>query len=151
MLGNLSATALLKLLFQNIPFDDIGDSDGLQPSAAAGQFYVALHSADPGPNGSQATNEVAYTGYARVGVVRSAAGFSVVGNVVTNAAPIVFPPCTGGSSVGLWFSFGTLGTGAGTVLVRGQLDPAIPISDGTTPAFEAGELGSEWQVEDEAA
>jgi hypothetical protein len=147
MFGHASANSLLKLLFQNIAFDDVGDSDGLQPSAVAGSFYGALHSADPGPNGDQSTNEIAYSGYARVAVARGS-GFSVVQNVLTNAAPVVFPPCVGGSAVGLWFSFGLLGAGGGVILARGQLDPAIPISDGTTPAFNAGELGAILDVEE---
>jgi len=68
----------LKLVFQNLDHPDIGDAAGLQNSAAAGNVYVALHTADPA-GGNQSTSEATYTGYGnRIAVVRSAAGWTVV-------------------------------------------------------------------------
>ena len=69
-MSNVSETALLNLLFKNQAWANVGDASGLQPSVAPGSFFIALHTADPGEAGDQSTNEVAYTGYARVGVVR---------------------------------------------------------------------------------
>lgn len=61
-------------------------------------IYLALHTADPGEAGTQATSEAAYTSYARVAKARnSATDFTVSGNSVTNATEILFPTCTGGS------------------------------------------------------
>jgi hypothetical protein len=76
--GNSLLINMLKLLFQNLDFANIGDAGGLQNSATAGNLYVSLHTADPGAAGNQTTNECAYTSYARVAVERSATGWTVV-------------------------------------------------------------------------
>ena len=73
-MSNASETNLLLLLFNNTDWANVGDAGGLQNSATAGSFYVALHSSDPGDAGDQSTNEISYTGYARVAVARSGAG-----------------------------------------------------------------------------
>lgn len=83
-MSNASETALLNLLFNNTDWANVGDAAGLQNSATAGSFYVALHTGDPGEAGTQATNEATYTGYARVAVARSGAGWTVTGNQVTS-------------------------------------------------------------------
>lgn len=138
--GNTFENQLALLLFQNANVADIGDATGLRGSTAAGSLYVALHSSDPGEAGDQATNEVAYTGYARAAVARSAAGWNVVANAISNAAAIAWPLCSGGSAVATHFSIGTLGSGAGKVLVRGALSPSITVSSGVTPTLQVGEL-----------
>ncbi len=91
--SNAAETAILELLFNNTDFANIGDAGGLQNSATAGSFYVALHTADPGEAGNATTNEAAYTNYARVAVARTAGGWTVSGNSVTNTAQITFPQC----------------------------------------------------------
>lgn len=68
---------ILDLLFNNEAATGIGDAGGLLPSAAAGNLYVSLHTADPGAGGDQTTNEAAYTSYARVAVARTVAGWTV--------------------------------------------------------------------------
>lgn len=75
-MGNAAEAALLDLLFLNTDWAGVGDAGGLQNSATAGSFYVALHTSDPGEAGTQATNEIAYTSYARVAVARSAGGWT---------------------------------------------------------------------------
>ena len=60
-MSNIGETALLNLLFKNQAWANVGDASGLQPSAAAGNFYVRLHSADPGETGTGDTSEIAYT------------------------------------------------------------------------------------------
>ena len=42
-------------------------------------FYVALHTADPGEAGDQTTSECDFTGYARVAVSRDGAGWGGLG------------------------------------------------------------------------
>lgn len=96
--GSAFTTDLLKLIFQNIDIANIGDAGGLRGSVTPGNLYVALHSADPGEAGTQATNEIAYTGYARIAVARSAAGWTVTGGQVSNAALVTFGLCTAGSA-----------------------------------------------------
>ena len=138
-MSNTSETAFLNLLFKNIAWADIGDASGLQPSAAAGSFYVALHSADPADAGDQEVSEIAYTGYARVAVARDA-GFNVAGAVVSNAATVQFGECTAGTATVTHFTVGTALSGAGTVVYRGALGATRNISAGITPLFNAGAL-----------
>lgn len=65
---------LLQLLFNNVDMALVGDATGLRGASAAGSFYLSLHTADPGDAGSQSTSEAAYSGYARVAVVRPPRG-----------------------------------------------------------------------------
>ncbi len=119
--NNSLTTNILKLLFNNTAFANVGDSSGLQPSGAAGSLYVSLHTADPGIAGDQTTSEANYTPYARQPVARSGAGWTVNGNSVTNAATINFPKCTSGSSAVLFAGIGTAGSGTGTLLFSAPL------------------------------
>lgn len=139
-LSNASETALLNLLFNNAAWAGIGDAGGLQPSAASGSLYIALHTADPGDAGVQTTSEAAYTGYARVGIARTAGGFTVSGAQVSNAATIQFGECTAGTAVITHFTVGTAPSGAGSVIYRGSLSATRSISAGITPLFNAGSL-----------
>ena len=139
-MSNASETNLLNLLFNNVDWANVGDAAGLQNSAAAGSFYVALHSADPGDAGNQTTNEVAYTGYGRVAVARSGAGFTVSGAQVSNAATVQFGECTALTATATHFSVGLLSSGAGDILYSGALSASRSISAGITPLFNAGAL-----------
>lgn len=71
----------------------MGDATGLRGSTVAGSLYVSLHTADPDEGGDQTTSETAYTTYARVAVARTAGGWTVSGNTVSNAALVQFPQC----------------------------------------------------------
>jgi hypothetical protein len=126
-------SALLALVFQNTNIANIGDATGLRGAAAAGQLFVALHTADPGEAGTQTTSEVAYTGYARVGLARSSGGFTITGNSVSPAANVDFPACTAGSATATHFSVGVAASGAGMVLYKGAITPTIAIAPGVTP------------------
>ena len=139
-MSNASETNLLLLLFNNTDWANVGDAAGLQNSAAAGSFYVALHTADPGDAGNQSTNEVSYTGYARVAVARTAGGWTVSGNQVSNTATVQFGECTAGSATATHFSVGLLTSGAGDILYSGSLSASRSISSGITPLFNAGAL-----------
>lgn len=134
------STGLLELLLQNLALANIGDASGLQPSSAAGDLYIALHTATPGAGGNQSTNEAAYTGYARVGVVRSSAGWAVSGDAYSNTAAITFGACTAGSETETYFSIGTSSTGAGEILLFGALTSSLAVSAGITPSFATGQL-----------
>jgi hypothetical protein len=126
--------SLLLLIFNNTNIANIGDATGIRSSTAAGSLFMALHTADPGEAGSaQTTSEVSYTGYARVGVARSGAGFVVTGNSVSPAANVDFGACTAGTATATHFSVGTVVSGAGQILYRGALSPTISIAAGVTP------------------
>ena len=136
--SNAFETAYLQLVFQNSNIANIGDATGLRGSTTAGQLFFSLHSADPGEVGTQATSEVSYTGYARVGVARSSAGFTVTDNSVSPAANIDFPACTAGTATATHFSVGVASSGAALVLYKGAISPTIAIAAGVTPRLTTG-------------
>lgn len=133
-------TDLLELLFKNTNIANLGDATGVRGSTAAGNLYVALHTADPGETGKQNTSEIAYTGYARVAVVRSGSGWTVSGNAVSNAAAVTFGACTAGSGTATHFSVGYELSGATKMIGSGALTASLAISAGITPAFAIGQL-----------
>jgi hypothetical protein len=137
---NAAEAALLDLLFLNTDWAGIGDAGGLQNSAAAGSFFISLHTADPGEAGTQTTSEVAYTGYARVAVARTAGGFTRTVSTVANTALVQFPQATGGTATATHFGIGTDSTGAGNLLLKGALNSSLSISNGIQPQFAAGAL-----------
>lgn len=81
-----------------------------------------------------------YTGYARVAVARSGAGFTVSGANVSNAATVQFGECTAGSATATHFSVGLASTSTGDILYSGALSASRSISAGITPLFNAGAL-----------
>lgn len=131
---------LLLHVFNNVAIAGIGDAAGLPASAAAGSLYVSAHTADPGEAGTQATSETTYTGYARAAVARSSAGWTVVGNAVSNTAAVGLPACTGGTNTLTHFGIGTDASGAGKLLYSGPLTASLAVSSGITPSFNAGDI-----------
>jgi len=125
---------LLKLVFNNVGVALIGDATGLLPAGTTGNLYLSLHTADPGDTGSQATNETAYTGYARLAVARSSAGFTVTANAVNLVANADFGQCTAAPGAALThFGIGTSASGAGKLLYSGTLTPNIVMNVGVQP------------------
>lgn len=139
-LTNAAETDLLELLFNNTAWTNVGDAAGLLPSAAAGSMFVSLHTADPTETGSQTSSEATYTSYARIAVARSAGGWTVSGNNVSNTAVVTFPAATGGSDTITHFGIGSDLTGAGNLYMSGILDSSLAVSSGITPEFPIGEL-----------
>ena len=135
--GNTFESDLLKLIFQAVDIANIADDAATSPLT---NLYVSLHSADPGEAGNQTTNEISYTGYGRVAVARSAAGWDISGNAVSNAAVIAFGECGGGTATAAYVGVGTAESGAGKLLYSGQLTANLAISAGITPQFAAGAL-----------
>lgn len=139
-MSNAAEAALLDLLFLNTDWANVGDAAGLQNSAAAGSFYIALHTADPGEAGDQTTSEIAYTSYARVAVARTGGGWTRSVSTISNTALVQFPQCTGGSGTATYFSIGTLSSGAGVIVLSGALSASLAISNGIQPQFAATAL-----------
>ena len=132
--SNTFENDLLLLIFNNTDIALIGDAAGLQNSATAGSLYVGLHTADPGEAGTQSTSEISYTGYARVAVARSGAGWTVTGGSVSPAAAITFGALTAGAGGTVTpFSVGTDSSGTGKLLYKGAVTPNIVVSNGVTP------------------
>jgi hypothetical protein len=139
--SNSFENSLLQLLFNNVDIANIGDAGGLQNSAAAGNLYLALHTADPGEAGNQTTNECAYGSYNRVAVARTVGGWTVVTNTVTNAALGQFPECTSGSETITHVSIGTSAyPTAGVILYSGALTASRSVSTGIQPQFAISSL-----------
>jgi parallel beta-helix repeat protein len=114
--------------------------DSTAPSwASNANFFVRLHSSDPGEAGTAVTNEISYTGYDGVSVSRTT-GFTVSGNTASNAALLQFPLCSGGSATATHFSICTTQNGAGQIIVKGALSASLSISSGIQPQFNTGEL-----------
>ncbi len=143
-LANVAEANFLDHLFVNAAWANIGDATGLPAAATAGNFYISLHTADPGETGDQTTNEATYTGYARVAVPRSSAGWTRSGTAptqVANAALITFAACTGGSNTITHFAVGRAGgAAAGEILFFGALSASLAVSNGITPQFAIGAL-----------
>ena len=132
--GNTFENDLLLLVFNNTNAALIGDATGLRGSTTAGSLYVSLHTGDPGEAGDQTTSEIAYTGYARVAVARSGAGFTVTGNSVSPAATVTFGAMTAGAGgTATHFAIGTAASGTGKVLYKGAISPTISVVNGVTP------------------
>lgn len=122
----------LQLLFTATPIPNIADNASSGPLT---NLYLALHTADPGVSGTQATNEVSYTSYARVAVARTAGGWTYSSGTVNPVATISFPACTGGSATATYFSIGSSPNAgqAGVIYYSGSISPTISISNGVTP------------------
>jgi hypothetical protein len=125
--------ALLRLIFNATAMANIADNAATAPAT---NLYVSLHTADPGEAGTQATNETTYTGYARIPVARTSAGWVVTLNSVSPAASVTFAECTAGTATITHFGVGTAATGAGVLLYSGTITPNLAVSTGVTPLLK---------------
>ena len=139
-MSNAAEAAMLDLLFLNIDWANVGDAAGLQNSAVAGNFYVALHTADPGEAGTQATSECTYTGYARVAIPRTAGGFTRTIDTIANTAAVTFGQCTAGMETATYFSLGVASAGATVILFSGALSASLLIQSPVQPIFAIGTM-----------
>lgn len=136
--SNTFENDLLLLIFNNTDITLIGDAAGLQNSAGVGSLYVSLHTTDPGEAGTQATNETAYTGYARMGVARSVGGWNVASGVVNPVANVDFGECTASAGAAIqYFGVGTDASGAGKLLYSGTMTPNITMAVGVIPRLKS--------------
>lgn len=136
--SNTFENELLLLIFNNTNIANVGDATGLRGASAAGSLYVALHTADPLEAGDQTASEAAYTGYARVAVARSGAGWTVTGNSVSPAANIDFGECTASPGGPIThFSVGVASAGASKILYRGTMTPNITMAVGVIPRVKS--------------
>jgi len=123
----------LKLIFSAVGIANIADNAASGPLT---NLYVALHTADPGLDGYQNTNECtvgAYNSYARVAVARPA-GWAVSGGSVSPVATISFAAMASGTGcTATYWSVGVASSGATKILYSGTITPNIVISAGVTP------------------
>lgn len=128
--GSTFESDLLKLIFNATAISLIADNTATTPLT---NLFYSLHTADPGPGGTQNTSEVTYTSYARVSVARTSGGHTVTANSVSPVASISFPAGTGGAGTVTFFAVGTLTSGAGKLLYTGTVTPNIVTGNGITP------------------
>jgi len=140
---NLFEDDLLDLIFTNVAAPNVGDAGGLQPSVGPGSFYISLHTGNAISDTStlQTDSEAAYTGYDRVAVARSVAGWTVASGTVTNDAAITFVISTSGpeteTDVGIGFA---AHPGAGVLQIFASLDADLVVNSGVTPEFAISAL-----------
>jgi hypothetical protein len=134
MFSKTFANDLIKLLLTRVAIANIADDAASSPLT---NLYLGLHTADPGPDGTQETSSVVYTGYARIPVARQASAWAITNNVARPSARLEFGEMTGGTeSLATWLSIGTSLTGPGKVLLRGRLTPDIQLRPGVIPAIK---------------
>lgn len=138
--SNVCENGILSLFFENANYANVGDATGLRGSTTAGVFYISLHTADPGEGGSQNTSETTYTGYARVSVARSTAGWTVASGVCDNDSVITFGADTSGTPTLTYFGIGSDSSAAGNLFFSGALTASLVMGPGITPSFAAGAL-----------
>ncbi len=137
---NSFETGILNLIFKNTTYANVGDSTGLVGSTTAGSLYISLHTSNPGEGGDQTTDETAYSGYARIAVVRSGSGWTVSGATATNAATITFGSCASGTDTLTHFGIGRSLTSTGELYFSGALTTPLSVSTGVQPLFAGGAL-----------
>ena len=137
---NAFETSLLGLIVTNVDAANVGDAAGLQNSAAAGVFWISLHTADPGEAGDQTTSETAYTNYARQDEARDAAQWTVTNNTADNDNAIGYPTCGASGATLTHFGLGSANAAAGNLFLSGALTASLIVSSGVTPSFSAGSL-----------
>jgi hypothetical protein len=133
-LTTASANDLLNYILRNVA-----------PSwGGAGTLYVALHTGAVGTGGDQTTNEVAYTGYARVAITRSSSGefTAASGGTTDNDNQITFGNPTAGSFpiTVTHVSIGAAASGAGTAILTTALASSLVINLNVQPNFAVGTL-----------
>jgi len=132
--GNTFETDILGLVFNATAIANLADNAAASPLT---NLYVALHTGDPGEAGNQSTNEIAYTGYARVAVARTSGGWTVGAGTVSPAADITFGEMTGGAGGTATFaSIGVAASGATKILYSGALSPTIAVTTGVIPVVK---------------
>ena len=134
-IGNTMENDILKLVFNATAIADIADNDATSPLT---NIFVSLHTADPGEGGTQNTNEIAYTGYARIAVARTTGGWTAASAGSTSpVANIDFGEMTGGAGGTVThFATGTLTSGAGILLWTGTVTPNISVVNGVIPRLK---------------
>jgi len=134
---------MLKLIFNAVGIANIADNAASAPLTF---LYLSLHTADPGEAGNQSTNEAAYTGYARIAVARTAAGWVLSGTSPTQVALATnqdFGADTAGTGTITFFGVGVAASGTTKLLYSGTVTPNIVLNVGVTPRLTSGTVITE--------
>lgn len=129
MFGDTTRNDILLLYFNATAIANLADNAASSPLT---NLHVALHSGYVGSSGNQTTNEITYTGYARVAVARTNGGWTVSANLVVPVATIGFGACTAGSATAMFATIGTAATSTGKVIARAGIGGAIQVVSAAT-------------------
>ncbi len=129
-IADATETDILALWFTAVAVANIADNAASVPET---NIHYGLMTAVGTDANTMATNEIAYTSYARTNVARSGSGHTVTGGSVSPDANIDFPAGTGGSGTATHFAAGKTGGGAADVYWQGTVTPNIVTGDGITP------------------
>jgi hypothetical protein len=129
-ISDTTESAILALVYTAVAWANYADNAASVPQT---NIAVALHLADPGDAGNQATSPATYTSYAPVNVARSALGWTVTGGSVSPVNNIDFPAGTGGTGTVSYFSTCKTGGGSAPILWSGTVTPNIVTGSGVTP------------------
>lgn len=145
-IGQTAEGDILKLLFQNTNWANVGDATGVRGSSTAGSFYISLSTGVWAAANTQATNEAVYTNYTREAVARSSGGWTVTGSSPTtseNAGAITFPTCgvTGETEKSAVIGRDS-GSSAGETIFGGDLSANLAVANGITPSFAINALAA---------
>lgn len=132
---------MLSLIFNGTTIPNIAQNATSSPLT---NFFAALHTGDPTASGNQATNEVNYTGYARLVIPRNTSGWTQSGNQVNPTANLIWPTCTGAAGQIITFlSIGIASSGATTFLYAVPVSPPVTVTVGLPPTFTTASLITE--------
>lgn len=131
-LGTTFANDIAKLILNATAVANLADNASSSPATS---LYLSLHTGDPSA-GNQTTSEAAYTGYARVAVLRSGSGWTVTNNVASPFAAITFPEGTAGGETCTYAAVGTDSSGTGKILMSGALGVSIATGTGKIPQIK---------------
>lgn len=130
-LSDVMENAVLNLVYRAVAWANVADNAATSPIT---NTFSALHTADPGDAGTQATSEATYTGYGRATVARTTGGWSAAsGGSISPAANIDFAAGTAGSGTVTFFSQGKTISGATDAYHIGTVTPNIVTGNGVTP------------------
>ena len=110
----------------------------------SGTLYLSLHTATIGAGGDQTTNEITYTGYARVALTRTSSGAftAAAAGASENNAEIQFGNPTAGSFpiTITHVAIGAAASGAGTVIEFAPLNAPLVVNLNVQPKLAIGAL-----------
>lgn len=117
------AGELLAHILNNAAVADIGDAGGLRASVTEGSLWLQL---------LESGGETAYTGYARVELLRDGSAWSISGRRANLAAAVEFGENTGGEVTITAVAIGTAASG-GKTLYTGTLPSPMVVQTGRIP------------------
>jgi hypothetical protein len=126
------ANEFVRLIFQSQAIPNLAINATSNPATL---LTIALHTANPGIGGLQTTNEIAYTGYGRMTLARTSAGWNVSNGVASPVQVIQFGTMTSGvGGVVTHFSIGTVpSTTPNKIIYVGTVTPNINVIIGAAP------------------